>query len=55
MHNMSGPEKIFETCYSDAMSASTKLSVDYQSVNNPAYNTDRGPVNVFGGRFHWRF
>jgi high affinity Mn2+ porin len=50
-----GPEEIFETYYSYALSSSTKLSFDYQFVNNPAYNTDRGPVNVFAGRVHWAF
>jgi high affinity Mn2+ porin len=50
-----GPEEIFETYYSYSLSASTKLSFDYQFINNPAYNTDRGPVNVFAGRVHWQF
>jgi high affinity Mn2+ porin len=31
------------------------LSVDYQLVVNPAYNVDRGPVNVFGVRGHVEF
>jgi hypothetical protein len=25
---------------------------DYQLVNHPAYNVDRGPVHVFGFRLH---
>ena len=50
-----GPEEIFETYYSYALTSSTKLSFDYQFINNPAYNTDRGPANVFAGRFHWQF
>jgi high affinity Mn2+ porin len=50
-----GPEQILEAYYSYALSASTKLSFDYQFVVNPGYNTDRGPVNVFAGRFHWTF
>ena len=50
-----GLEQIIETYYSYAISASTKVSLDYQFVVNPAYNTDRGPVNVFAGRFHWQF
>jgi high affinity Mn2+ porin len=32
-----------------------RLSFDYQFIANPAYNTDRGPVNVFAARFHARF
>ncbi len=50
-----GWEKIIEAYYSYALSASTKLSFDYQFVDNPAYNTDRGPVNLFAGRFRWQF
>jgi high affinity Mn2+ porin len=50
-----GPEEIFETYYSYALTASTKISVDYQFINNPGYATERGPVNVFAGRFHWQF
>jgi high affinity Mn2+ porin len=32
-----GPEEIFETYYSYALTASTKISVDYQFINNPGY------------------
>ena len=48
-------EQIIETYYSYALSPSTKVSLDYQFVANPAYNTDRGPINIFAGRFHWQF
>jgi high affinity Mn2+ porin len=50
-----GLEQIFETYYSYALTSSTHLSFDYQFIANPAYNTDRGPVNVFSGRIHWQF
>ena len=50
-----GLEQIIEAYYSYAISPSTKVSFDYQHIGNPAYNTDRGPVNVFAGRFHWQF
>ena len=50
-----GPEQIFETYYSYALSSATKVTFDYQLVVNPGYNTDRGPVNVFAGRFHTAF
>jgi high affinity Mn2+ porin len=50
-----GLEQIIESYYSYAISSSTKLTVDYQLIINPGYNTDRGPVNVFSGRFHWQF
>jgi high affinity Mn2+ porin len=48
-------EGIVEAYYSYALTASTRVSVDYQFVANPGYNTDRGPVNVFAGRLHWQF
>jgi len=50
-----GLEYITEAYYSYALTDTTKLSADYQFVVNPAYNRDRGPVNVFAGRFHWQF
>jgi high affinity Mn2+ porin len=50
-----GLEKIFETYYSYALSADMRLSFDYQFIANPAYNTDRGPVNTFAGRFNAQF
>jgi high affinity Mn2+ porin len=50
-----GLEQIVEAYYSYAIAASTKVSFDYQFIVNPAYNADRGPVNVFAGRFHTQF
>ncbi|MBV9587493.1 MAG: carbohydrate porin [Alphaproteobacteria bacterium] len=51
----SGPEAIFETYYSLAAAKGVKLTLDYQLVNNPAYNRDRGPVSIFGFRAHAEF
>jgi high affinity Mn2+ porin len=50
-----GLEQIVEMYYSYALSATSRLTFDYQFIANPAYNTDRGPVNVFAGRFHAAF
>ncbi len=50
-----GLEQIVEAYYSYALTASWRVSADYQLVVNPAYNTDRGPVNVFSGRVHAQF
>ena len=50
-----GPEQILETYYSYAIRAGVNLSADYQFVNHPAYNTDRGPVSIFGARVHVQF
>jgi high affinity Mn2+ porin len=50
-----GLEKILEAYYSYALTASSRLSIDYQFVNDPGYNADRGPVNAFAARYHWQF
>lgn len=51
----SGLEKIIEAYYSYALTASTRLTLDYQFVANPAYNAERGPVNAVAARMHWQF
>ena len=51
----SGPETIVETYYSLAVVKFAKLSLDYQFVNHPAYNRDRGPVSIVGFRAHGEF
>jgi len=38
-----------------ALTSSVRLSADYQLIVNPAYNTQRGPANVFAGRVHAQF
>jgi high affinity Mn2+ porin len=48
-------EGIIEAYYSYALTASIRVSIDYQFIANPAYNTDRGPANVFASRLHWQF
>jgi high affinity Mn2+ porin len=50
-----GLEKIFEAYYSYALTSSTRLTFDYQFIDNPGYNADRGPANFFAGRVHWQF
>jgi high affinity Mn2+ porin len=30
-------------------------TLDYQFVNHPAFNRDRGPVSALGARVHWEF
>jgi high affinity Mn2+ porin len=50
-----GLEKIIEAYYSYALTSAARLSFDYQFIDNPGYNTDRGPVSVFSGRFHSQF
>jgi high affinity Mn2+ porin len=50
-----GLEQILEAYYSYALSATSRLTFDYQFIANPGYNADRGPVNVFAGRYHAAF
>lgn len=48
-------ERVLETYYSVALFPGTTFTFDYQLLVNPAYNADRGPVNVFSGRLHAEF
>jgi high affinity Mn2+ porin len=50
-----GLEKILEAYYSYALTPSTRFTLNYQFVSNPASNADRGPVNAFAARYHWQF
>jgi high affinity Mn2+ porin len=50
-----GPEQIIETYYSFAAFSFAKVTGDYQFVNNPAYNRQRGPASVFALRLHAEF
>ena len=50
-----GPEQIIETYYSYAAFSFGKITGDYQFVNNPGYNRQRGPVSVFALRLHAEF
>ena len=50
-----GPEQIMETYYSAALWQFAHLSFDYQWINHPAYNRDRGPASVFAVRLHAQF
>ena len=49
------PEEVLETYYDAEIIKNIHLGVDYQFVANPAYNSDRGPVNILGTRFHFQF
>jgi len=50
-----GHEGILEAYYSACLASGLFLTGDYQFVNNPAYNKDRGPVSVFSLRVHLEF
>jgi high affinity Mn2+ porin len=50
-----GWEKILETYYDCQIWKTIHAALDYQFIDNPAFNTARGPVSVFGARLHWEF
>lgn len=49
------PERIAEVYYNIHLLANSSMALGYQRIANPAYNADRGPVNVFSVRFHTEF
>jgi high affinity Mn2+ porin len=50
-----GQERILEAYYSVPVVKPVRFTFDYQFVDNPAYNRDRGPVHVLGARLHAQF
>ena len=50
-----GLEEILETYYDFQLCQYAHAALDFQFINNPAFNQDRGPVCVFGARLHWEF
>jgi high affinity Mn2+ porin len=50
-----GPEAVAETYYSATVLPGTQVTFDYQWVDHPGYNRDRGPVSVFALRLHAQF
>ncbi len=50
-----GSERALDLFYSLNYRKSFWLSGDYQHVSNPAFNRDRGPVDIFAARIHGEF
>ncbi len=50
-----GHEKIFETYYTAHVWRGLFAALDFQHLNNPGYNRDRGPLWVEAGRMHVDF
>ena len=48
-------ENIIEAFYNLNLNKYAWVSLDYQHINNPGYNADRGPVNFGGVRLHTEF
>jgi high affinity Mn2+ porin len=49
------PERVFEAYYAYSLNKWATLTFDYQFVDNPGYNADRGPISVLSGRLHAQF
>ena len=49
------PERAFEVFYNAALAKALWLTLDFQQVRHPAYNADRGPLNIYGLRLHTEF
>lgn len=50
-----GLEQIVETYYDFGIYKTLHGALDYQFINHPAFNRDRGPVSVLSARLHWEF
>ncbi len=48
-------EKVVDLFYSLYVYDSLWFTADYQHIENPGYNADRGPVNVYAVRGHFEF
>jgi high affinity Mn2+ porin len=47
------PEQIVEAYYSYKVFKPLSLTADFQFVNHPGYNSDRGPVPIYAFRMHF--
>jgi high affinity Mn2+ porin len=50
-----GIEEIVETYYDAQIWKTVRGALDFQYIENPGFNRDRGPVPVVGARLHWEF
>ena len=50
-----GLEVVGDLYYKLQLSEALAVSAIYKPIINPAYNRDRGPVQVFSARFHVAF
>jgi high affinity Mn2+ porin len=50
-----GEETDFETYYSLQVARGLHATLDYQFIDNPGYNRDRGPVSVLAVRLHAQY
>jgi len=50
-----GPERVLEVFYSLQVTKALAISPDFQLIQNPGYNRDRGPAKFVGVRVHAEF
>jgi carbohydrate-selective porin OprB len=50
-----GLEEVCEAYYRIQLGRYVQLSPDFQYIENPGYNRDRGPVKVYGLRLHMSY
>lgn len=50
-----GTEQILETYYSYKVNKYLSVTGDYQLINHPGYNRDRGPISLLSARVHLKF
>jgi high affinity Mn2+ porin len=50
-----GAENVIETYYNYELFKGINVTLDYQLAADPAFNKDRGPINIFSARLHLRF
>lgn len=50
-----GPEQVLEAYYRVQLGRYIQISPDFQFVQNPGYNKDRGPAEIYGIRVHLFF
>ncbi|CAJ0720737.1 hypothetical protein LMG6871_04160 [Ralstonia edaphis] len=50
-----GHERVLEVFYSLQMTEALAISPDFQLIQNPGYNHDRGPAKFVGVRVHADF
>ena len=49
------PEIAIDLFYSFNVFTSLWFTADYQHIENPGYNADRGPVDIYAVRGHFEF
>ncbi|MBV9998457.1 MAG: carbohydrate porin [Verrucomicrobia bacterium] len=50
-----GLENVIETYYNRELFKGINVALDYQLAVNPAFNEDRGPINIFSARLRLTF